>query len=113
MSEQIEGGLPAESPTRASPLGRTMVDALELSDAERQLVTWMLRQGEVSLRDIVAGLGQDGEAVRGLLASLVEQGFVRERAGADGAYFRVHLAPSRPRRVPGKLWRVLDEKLAE
>jgi hypothetical protein len=113
MSEQSEGGLAADGGVHALRPGRTIADTLALADAERRVVTWMLRRGEVHLEDVVAGLGQDRDAVLGLLVGLVEQGFVRERESPDGRYFRAQLAPTRPRRVPGKLWRALDDRLAE
>ncbi len=113
MSEPTGDRLTTESAAGVPLDGRTMAEALALSDAERHLSTWLLRHGEVSLDDVAAGLGQAGDAVRDLLGPLVAQGFVRERQGADGVYFRVQLGSSRPRRLSSKLWQNLDDKAGD
>jgi len=101
----------AEPPGQERAASRTMADVLTLPDPLRQLATWMLRQGPVSLEEVAAHLGQETAEVRALLETLVAQGVtqVHDRQGVP--QYRMRLF-SRPRRQPTRdLWQTLDEKL--
>jgi predicted ArsR family transcriptional regulator len=110
MTEQ-EGADPlAESSPEPRAPARTLAEVLELPDVERQLVNWLRRQGEVTLAEVAAHLGQEQAQAQGILAALVEQGFVRQRQVGDEVYFRGHVGTSRPRPLSGKLWQALSDQ---
>jgi amino acid permease len=88
--------------------GLRMGHALDLPDPEQRLVTWMLRQGEVSLAAVASQTGQGERTARGMLEGLVEQGLVRRLDGPDGVRYRVGLARARGHTLPPKIWQALD-----
>ena len=106
--DRLEGELAARERSR----GLSMADLLTLPEPQGGLLKWMIRQGQVSLADVGAFLGQDEEQARGVLADLCEKGFVRpiERRGAT--HYRVRLAPKRGRALPANLWQALSDKVS-
>jgi amino acid permease len=90
--------------------GAHMGDLLELPDAMRRLVTWLMRQGEVSLPAVVAHSGQEEGVVRAMLDNLVGQGLVREIRRNGAPCYRAHLALRRGRQLPDNIWHALDEQ---
>jgi len=87
---------------------RSMVDVLALPDSEQELVTWMMRQREVSLAEAVAHMNQEEEAIAKMLNSLSSQGFVQE-LNVDGELrYRTYLAPKKSARTAQKLLQDLD-----
>jgi predicted ArsR family transcriptional regulator len=84
-------------------------DLLTLPDAERGLIQWMLRQGEVSLSEAAEHAGLDEEAVRRMLETLAAGGFVQTIEVTAEVRYRARLEPKRGRRLPGELWRALEE----
>ncbi len=95
--------------------GLQMADVLTLPDSLRHLINWMMRQGEVSLAEVVAQIGQGEEVGRALLEDLVEQGFVQEVGGRGGparsgeTRYRIRFAARRGRQLPDEIWQALDE----
>lgn len=87
---------------------RSMVDVLALPDLEQELITWMMRQREVSLAEAVAHLNQEEEAVGNMLNSLSQQGFVEILNQEGELRYRTYLAPKPKSRTPQKLWQDLD-----
>lgn len=97
--------------------GLHMADLLELPADRRQLFTWLMRRGEATADELAAHTGRDADAARLLLAELVEQGLLVERAAAAADFvtaaapprFRPHLAFRRGHSsLPDDLWRALD-----
>ena len=88
--------------------GLQMADVLTLPDPSRQLINWMMRQGEVSLAEAMVQIGQDEEVVRSMLEELVEQGFVRQMGVGSEPRYRVRLAPKRGRQLSDHIWQALD-----
>lgn len=87
---------------------RSMVDILALPDLEQELITWMMRQREVSLAEVVAHMNQEEESVGKILDALCSQGFV-EKINEDGKlHYRTYLAPKQKSRAPKTLWQDLD-----
>jgi hypothetical protein len=89
-------------------------------DTERSgLLTWMTRQGQVTLAEVAAflardgGSGQDEEQARALLADLCHKGFVREIEIRGVTHYEVRLAPRRGRALPPDLWEALDGKVEQ
>ena len=89
-------------------VGLSPSDVLTLPDAQRQLVNWMLRQGEVNLAQVAAHCHQPTEAVHTLLFPLVQQGFVRERQVHGTAHYRASFAPTRGRQITPEIWQALE-----
>jgi amino acid permease len=95
--------------------GLHMVDVLALPVSLRQLITWMMRQGEVSLAEVMTHIGQDEGVARIMLETLMKQGFVQETQG-DPAHtgetsYRVRFAPRRGRQLPDEIWQALGEEV--
>jgi hypothetical protein len=88
-------------------VGLSLSDVLTLPDAQRQLVNWMLRQGEVSLAQVAAHCRQPADAARRLLSPLVQQGLVREREVHSTPYYRASFAPTRGRQGTLEIWQAL------
>ena len=78
--------------------GRSMADVLALPDDLRQLFTWVRRQGEVGLDDVVAHTGRAEDVANTMLTTLVEQHFMQQVESVDGLRYRPRLSsrPSRP-----------------
>jgi predicted transcriptional regulator len=85
-----------------------MTDILALPEVEQELVTWMVRQTEVSLAEAVAYLNQEEQAVSTMLNSLFEQGFVQQLNVEGELRYRTHLAPKQRSRTSHNLWQELD-----
>lgn len=99
--------LPAEEKPKAS--GLNLVDLNQLPDSQRHLLNWMRRKGDCSLQEVATQMGEDEEAARTLLDTLLEKGFVREISG-DSPCYRVNIAAKRGRQLPLKLQQALDKK---
>ena len=89
-------------------VGRHLTDTLALPESLRQLLNWIMRQGEVSAAAIAAHLEQNREVVRPLLDELVEQGFVQEIDREGERLFRPQLSHRRQRRLPEDIWEALE-----
>jgi hypothetical protein len=90
-------------------LGLTMSELLALPEPLSGLLNWMMRQGQVTVAEATAFLGQDQERTRVLLADLRDKGFVREIEIRGVTHYGVRLAPKRGRALPSNLWPALDE----
>lgn len=89
--------------------GFTMADVLLLPTIQRQLVTWMLRQGAVSLTDVMTQTRLSEADAEAELEDLAGQGFVEvlEREGGDRRY-RARLAARRGKQVAETLMQALE-----
>lgn len=103
--------LQSEMASRQKASGLNMADILTLPDAERKLFNWMMRQDDVSLKEVAAQSGQDEASTRSEMASLVEKGFVRELQIRGEVRYRVRLAPKRGKDIPLNIWQALDDKV--
>ncbi|MBU1879313.1 MAG: hypothetical protein KJ734_10220 [Chloroflexi bacterium] len=84
-------------------VGLGLADLLSRPDAERQLLTWITRQREVSLAQVVAHTGQDEHTARETLNGLLEQGVLREVETTGGPCYRARLAVKQGRQLPQEL----------
>lgn len=84
-----------------------MADVLGLPAHLRDVVTWMMRRGVVSLDEIVSRLGGDVADARKTVEELVERGLV-QRAGEDR--YRARPARRTRPRMPGGLWQALEAR---
>lgn len=112
MAQGLFGRLQQELETREQVAGLTMADILQLPPAERQLVNWMVRTGEVSAAAVASFLGQ-AEGAQSLLAALVAKGFLREYESGGELHYAVRLAPRRQRDLPDNIWQALTTKLGK
>ena len=86
----------------------TMGDILDLPESLRTFVNWVLRAGDVGVREVATHLGQDETVAASLLAELSRKGLVRELHVAGKTSYQVRTR-DRPRRgVPSDLWRALE-----
>jgi hypothetical protein len=88
----------------------TMTDVLGLPDRERELVSWIMRQGTVALPQVCAELAQDEPAALATLDGLIASGFL-QTSEADGEQRYTVRVASRPvRRTGGRdLWKTLED----
>jgi len=90
--------------------GLHLADVLALPDSLRHLINWMMRQGEVSLTEAMAQIGQEEEVVRTLLEDLVEQGLMRQTGVGREARYRAQLAFRRGHQLPEDIWQALEKE---
>ncbi len=109
LFDRLEGELAARE---RSP-GLSMSDVLLLPEPLDRLTTWMLRQGQVSIEDVVEFLKQDQQQVQQCLGELLERGFIRKVTIGETTTYRVRLAPRRKRQMPLDLWQALEDKVEE
>jgi amino acid permease/predicted transcriptional regulator len=87
--------------------GLSLAGVLALADPEAELVGWIMRQGDVTLRDVASHADEDEATVQARLRSLVEQGLVRETHG--GSRYTARLAARRGRALPEEIWGALTQ----
>ncbi len=92
--------------------GLHLADVMTLPETVVQFIHWMMRQGEVSLGQVMAHTELSEEAAREMLSGLMEQGFVREVELENEIGYRAQFAPKRGRKVPKNIWKALDESKA-
>ena len=87
----------------------TMMDVLELPDAEREIVQFLLREGETEVSALLAQSGQEATGLHSILEKLAEKGFLGkgDREGAET--WRALLAQKRGRQTSRNLWAALDD----
>ncbi len=110
MAKGLFGRLQDEVAVREKILGLDMGNILDLPDTTREIIIWMLRETQVDLAQMTARLGQDEASARILIASLLEQGYVREIDMKGQVHYRVRLKPKRKHNMPSNLWRALENK---
>jgi amino acid permease len=88
--------------------GLLMADVLTLPDPSRQLINWMMRQGEVSMAEVMVHIGQDEDVAPTVLEELMAQGFVRKIETEGEIRYRPQLAPKRGRQLSDHIWQALD-----
>jgi predicted transcriptional regulator len=88
----------------------TMADVLELPDADRDLVSWIMREGPVSLAEARAAFPGEAEALPASLARLTESGFVARSEGEAEPRYSVRVTSRAARRVSSPdFWKALGE----
>ncbi len=110
MSQGLFHRLQGELAAREQSPGLCMSDLLAFAEPAGSLLSWMLRQGQVTLADAMTFLGQDEAHARQVLDDLVRKGFVREIERRGITTYRVRLAPKRGKTMPANLWKALEDK---
>jgi hypothetical protein len=111
MSKGIFGRLEDELTARDKAAGLSAVDLLKLPEAQRRLVQWLMREGEMGSAAVVAHVGQDEATALATIRALVEQGFVRETVVRGEARYSTRLGSRRKRSVPLDVWAALTDKI--
>jgi predicted transcriptional regulator len=96
-------------PSDESDARRGMADVLSLPDEERELVTWLLRQREVTLAEVGEHLDRDLTEAERLLVNLENKGFVERVPMTNPARFRSQRMAKHTSRLGSDLWRALDD----
>ncbi|MFZ4662318.1 MAG: hypothetical protein ACOYNY_35245 [Caldilineaceae bacterium] len=112
MAQGLFDRLQQELVAREKTAGVTAADLLELPPVERQLLSWLMRSGEVSASTVATHLGDSAQA-QSLLVGLLARGFVREHESDGELYYQVRLAPRRQRTLPATIWQALTDKLGK
>src|SRR5919199_277208 len=86
------GSLGTDRQEDKSAVGLNPTDVLMLPDAQRQIVQWMMRQGDCTLPDVAANTGMDEGDTLINLYDLMQQGFVQEMEVAGETCYRIRLA---------------------
>jgi predicted Rossmann fold nucleotide-binding protein DprA/Smf involved in DNA uptake len=84
-------------------------DLLGLPEAERSLVTWMMREGQVSLAQVGEHLGLNLDDAHQQLVGLETRGYVERVGTSDPAIYRTQRLAKRSSRLSTDLWRALDD----
>jgi amino acid permease len=87
--------------------GLSLADVIALPQSEAELVGWITRRGDVSLREVAERAGGDAAAARALVASLVERGVVAETTTAGEPRYATRAATRRGARLPTRIWEAL------
>jgi DNA-binding IclR family transcriptional regulator len=103
--------LQAEIETRQRLEGITPADLLDLSPELRRIMNMILRQGEMSLTDVVFELDMKPSEARELLATLVGRGYLKAFEVEGEQHYKTFLARKRGREVPLNIWEALDSKV--
>lgn len=86
-----------------------MAGVLDLPDEERTLVTWLMRQQQVSLSQISRYLEQSDDATQRFLDDLVEREYVTRRVTPEGVRYSARpAARSRKTAMPPDVWQTLE-----
>jgi hypothetical protein len=80
---------------RGDAAGADMAEVLNLPDAERSIVNWLIRRGAARLNEVAEGVRRDPGATRDLLEALAQRGLVLVDGAADEPRYRAQLAPRR------------------
>jgi hypothetical protein len=83
LAQDIFDRLLGELEAHEQPAGLNMAELLGLPEPLGPLLSWMLRQGQVTLAEISAHLQQDELRARELMTALVEKGYVMESDDAS------------------------------
>ncbi|UCC64137.1 MAG: hypothetical protein JSV36_03505 [Anaerolineae bacterium] len=94
--------------------GPSVADVLALPDPQRQVLTWMTREGvtgqeTVRLAQVATHVGQTEAATRTMLKALVEQGFVGEVEVEGETHYQPRLVSRRGRQITEGIWQALAE----
>jgi amino acid permease len=95
--------------------GLSMANVFALPDSQRQILTWMTREGvtgqeTVSLAQVATHTGQSEAVARTMLNTLVGQGFIRKLEVEGEIRYQPRLVSRRGRQLPEDILRALGDK---
>ncbi|MBN1285740.1 MAG: hypothetical protein JXB47_10105 [Anaerolineae bacterium] len=94
---QIASRMAVSYQEKRSAVGLHMADILTLPDLLRQLLNWLVNQGEARLPEIAAHLQVEEQMTQNVLDELTGMGFVRVVWEADGRRYRPNFAARQDR----------------
>jgi amino acid permease len=86
-----------------------LADLLEMPDDARKLVQEMMRRPSMTLAELAVVSGREEDALRPLLAGLMEKGSVHAVEEGGHTVYRVRWGSRGKRRLPDEVWRALDD----
>jgi amino acid permease/DNA-binding Lrp family transcriptional regulator len=87
--------------------GAGLLDALELADDERRVVTTLMRHGELTLGELSARLECAETAAGAMLEQMVARGLIRRVESVEGVRFGARLGQRHGRALPAAMWNAL------
>lgn len=101
------GKMTCNSPLSSSPqsAGLNLTDLVDLPAPQRQLISWMMRTGHVTLAEAVIQTHQTEEDVQTILGTLMEQGFIQVESHSGDIYYKLRIAPKRGSCIGKELWK--------
>ena len=103
--------LQSEIKARQRMEGITPADVLDLSPELRRVVNAITRRGEMGLAEIELELNLEPAALRMLLDTLVEKGFLRSFEVEGEPRYKTFFSQRPGREVPVSIWDALSEKI--
>jgi NTE family protein len=88
--------------------GFSSLEILSLPDHLRDLVNQVMRHEPISLQELIATIGRPADDVRGQIALLSAQGWLRTEEIDSQPHYYVNLARRRTRKLPPGIWQVLE-----
>lgn len=93
-----------DPPESSQNFGLNLAELIDLPVPQRQLITWMMRKGRITLSEAMLNTQQSEIEVQAMLGTLIEQGFVQKTVSSGEIYYQLRLAPKRGSRISEKLW---------
>jgi MinD-like ATPase involved in chromosome partitioning or flagellar assembly len=93
--------------------GVSMFDLLLLSDLERQLMNWIIRQGKTTLSTCVVHMGQPRSTIEATLERLAARGMLQTTQLADDLYYLPKLTSDKQQLLPNQIWEALGDNKPE
>ena len=103
--------LQSEIETRELVEGITAADLLDLTPELRSVINMILRQGQMTLAQIVLELDMKPSEARELLNTLVDKGILKVFDVKGEQYNKTYLGGRRTREVPLNIWEALGDKV--
>ncbi|MDX2212542.1 MAG: P-loop NTPase [Oculatellaceae cyanobacterium bins.114] len=88
-----------------------MFHVLTLPEAQRRVISCIIRRGKATLTEIATSLGQEEATVYPILGTLIEQGFVQTSEIEGKLQYRPYMAVRQRRQSSQTFWQALDEEV--
>lgn len=103
----------SEIEAREKQEGIAPADLLELSTPLRKLMNRITRQGQLTVEQAAAHVGESATNARKMLDGLVEKGFLEREERAEGWVYQTRFARKRGRTMPAGIWSALEQRTKE
>ncbi len=110
MAQGLFGQLRDQVEARERVQNLTMTDIFALPEPLSTVISWIVREREVSFSDLMEHLGQDETHARELLKALVDKGLVQELNTEGALSYRVRVVTKAKRQVSADLLKALEDK---
>ena len=89
--------------------GINPADLLTLSQPMRRLMTYIIREDEVTIEAAAQRLDEPAAPTREMLNRLVEKGFLSREKREEIWFYRTRFARKRGREMPAGIWSALEQ----